>query len=90
MTEVHKEITKHSNRQHQLVKTFIELDLKREEFIDEAVQLCLENKPFSVDKINAVTVEINQLAKKGIVPTRKRVTVEMVKEFVQRKYNRQV
>lgn len=90
MTEVHKEITKHSNRQHQLVKSFIALERKREEYIDEAVQLCLQNKPFSVNKINAVTEEINQLAKKGIVPTRKWVTIEMVKEYVQRKFHKEV
>ncbi|MDQ0162803.1 DUF2533 family protein [Bacillus alveayuensis] len=90
MTEVHKEITKHSNRQHQLIKSFIALERMREEYIDEAVQRCLQNKPFSVDKINAVTEEINQLAKEGIIPTRKHVTIEMVKEYVQRKFQHEV
>ncbi|WP_243290825.1 DUF2533 family protein [Bacillus sp. FJAT-47783] len=87
MTEVHKEISKHSNRQHQIVKTFVQLEATREALIEEAIQRCLNNEPFSVEKINAVTDEMNALAKKGIVPTRKRVTIDMVKEFVAKKYN---
>lgn len=87
MTEVHKEISKHSNRQHQIVKTFVQLEAAREAYIEEAIQQCLKNEPFSVEKINAVTDEMNMLAKNGIAPTRKRVTVDMVREFVAKKYN---
>jgi len=86
MSEVHQAITKHSNRQHQLVKTFVQLEGQREAYIEEAVQRCKEGLPFTVEGINQVTDEINALAKNGIVPTRKRVTPEMVKEYVARKY----
>ncbi|MEH7381927.1 DUF2533 family protein [Bacillus sp. JJ1533] len=85
MTNVHEAITKHSNAQHEIVKTFIGLEQKREQYIDEAVALAKQNQEFTVEKINKVTIEMNQLAKKGIVPLRKIVTVDMVKEFAFRK-----
>ncbi|MGG3737887.1 YpbS family protein [Aeribacillus pallidus] len=87
MSEVHFAITKHSQRQHEQIKKFLSLNAKREEYIEEAVQLCQNGQPFSVDKINAVTDEINELAKQGIIPTRKRVTEEMVREYVERLKN---
>lgn len=85
MSNVHEAITKHSNAQHEVVKTFVGLEQKRELFIDEAVALAKQNKGFTVDKINKVTSEMNKLAKKGIVPLRKLVTVDMVKEYAFRK-----
>ncbi|MFT4414151.1 DUF2533 family protein [Fredinandcohnia humi] len=85
MSNVHEEITKHSKAQHQVVRTFVELDNKREHFIEEAVTLAQQGNSFSVEKINKVTAEINELSRKGIVPQRKFVTVEMVKEYVNRK-----
>lgn len=81
---VHKAISKHSNNQHQRVKTFAQLDMAREQYIEEAVSLCKEGKTFSVEKINEVTKRINELARQGIVPTRKIVTPEMVHEYVNR------
>lgn len=81
---VHKEISEHSNKQHQRVKTFAQLDMTREQYIEEAVSLCKEGKAFSVEKINGVTKRINELARQGIVPTRKMVTPEMVQEYVNR------
>lgn len=84
MSNVHEEISKHSQKQHQLVKEFLELEARREYYIDEAVNLCKTGKIFSTDKINTVTKGINELAKNGIVPTRKLVTEEMVREYVDR------
>lgn len=81
---VHKEISQHSNRQHQRVKAFAELDMMRESYIEEAVSLCKAGKAFTVDKINEVTKQINEMARQGIVPTRKIVTPEMVQEYVER------
>ncbi|WLR43687.1 YpbS family protein [Bacillus carboniphilus] len=86
MSEVHKEITKHSNSQHQHVKSFLHLEQLRETLIDEAVSLCRQNKPFDVQKINQVTKEMNHLSQRGIVPTRKMVTPEMVHEYVKKKF----
>ncbi|KEF37080.1 Protein of unknown function (DUF2533) [Schinkia azotoformans MEV2011] len=82
---VHHAISNHSENQHYIVKRFTELDQQREAYIEEAVQKCKKGEPFSTDKINAVTKEMNELGKKGIVtslPVRKQVTVEMVKEYV--------
>lgn len=78
---VHKDITKHSSKQNQLVQQFMILDERRERAIDKAVQLCLNEQPFSTDAINQVTNEINVLARQGVVPQRKLVTIEMVKEY---------
>ncbi|TMU83756.1 DUF2533 family protein [Bacillus sp. BHET2] len=81
---VHKEISKHSNKQNQLVQQFMALDEQREKAIDEAVQLCSAGKPFTTDLINHVTNDINALARQGVVPQRKLVTPEMVKEYVEK------
>jgi hypothetical protein len=78
---VHKAITEHSTKQNAIAKEFIVLDQQREHYIDEAVNLCLKGEVFSTDKINEVTKRINDEAKLGIVPERKYVTVEMVKEY---------
>jgi hypothetical protein len=84
MSNVHEEISRHSKKQHEIVKTFLELDQMREHYIDKAVSLAKEGKPFKVDDINRVTLRINDLAKNGIAPTRKLVTIEMVEEFANR------
>lgn len=82
---VHHAISNHSENQHYIVKRFTELEQQREAYIEEAVQKCKKGEPFSTNEINAVTKEMNELGKKGIVtslPVRKQVTVEMVKEYV--------
>lgn len=82
---VHHEISKHSENQHYIVKRFTELDQQREAYIEKAVQKCKNGEPFITDEINAITKEMNELGKKGIVtslPVRQQVTVEMVKEYV--------
>ncbi|WP_027409180.1 YpbS family protein [Anoxybacteroides tepidamans] len=84
MSEVHQAITAHSNKQHALVKQFLQLDAKRERYIEEAVHHCQNGQPFTVENINEVTKQINELARQGIVPQRKYVTVDMVKEYVER------
>lgn len=88
MTEVHQAITAHSQKQHALVRAFVELNTKRETYIEEAIALCQRGESFSVQKINEVTKQINELAKNGIVTQRKYVTVDMVKEYVQKLNNK--
>jgi len=78
---VHKAITEHVNKQNKKINDFLSLDQLREMYIDEAVTLCREGKPFTTEKINMVTNQINDLAKQGIIPTRKLVSVEMVREY---------
>ncbi|MCR6596901.1 YpbS family protein [Bacillus halotolerans] len=84
MSEVHKAISAHSAKQHEHIKTFMQLEHLREMAIEEAVVKCKNDEPFSTDAINEVTEKMNQLAKKGIVPTRRLVSKEMVKEYVSR------
>jgi hypothetical protein len=84
MSEVHQAITAHLQKQHAILKQFAELEQERERYIDEAVKRCQNGQPFTVEKINAVTKKMNELANQGVVPARKYVTVEMVKEYVER------
>ncbi|MCZ4249020.1 YpbS family protein [Bacillus amyloliquefaciens] len=84
MSEVHKAISAHSAKQHHHVKSFVELEYQREQAIEAAVLKCRQNEPFTTDAINEITAKMNQLAKKGVVPARRFVTEEMVKEFVSR------
>ncbi len=83
---VHHDISKHSNEQHERVRQFSELDHKREQLIEDALLKCKEHKPFEKElvEINKVTDQINDLARKGIVPQRKNVTKEMVEEYCKR------
>jgi hypothetical protein len=81
---VHKAISEHSSKQQKALQDFLELDRKREEYIEEAIQKCINNEPFTVDKINEVTKKINHLAIKEIVPTRQLVTREMVQKLVEK------
>jgi hypothetical protein len=81
---VHKAISEHSKTQNKRVEDFILLDQERERLIEDAIAKCKENLEYDVAQINKVTLEINELARKGIVPGRKLVTKEMVAEFVER------
>lgn len=82
--EVHKAITAHSRKQNEIVKIFLQLDAQREAAIEAAIALASNGKHFSVDAINMVTKEINDLAKRGVAPQRKLVTADMVMEYVDR------
>lgn len=88
MSEVHQAITAHSQKQHALIRAFAQLDAKREAYIEEAVALCQRGEPFSVHNINEVTKQMNELDRNGILPQRKYVTVDMVKEYVQKLNNK--
>ena len=82
---VHHKITKHLEKQQHIGDEFNKLEMERERAIAQAVQKCEQGEPFSTDAINAVTDEMNKLAKQGGTPTRKRVTVDMVKAYVEQK-----
>lgn len=85
MTSVHEEISAHSQKQHAHIQSFLELEQKRELAIETAVFKCEQNEPFTTDDINAITSKMNELARGGIVPLRKHVTNDMVREYVKRK-----
>ena len=61
--EVHKAITAHSRKQNESVKACLQLDAQREAAIEAAVFFASNGKEFSVDVINVVTKQINDLAK---------------------------
>ncbi|MEQ6075210.1 YpbS family protein [Bacillus subtilis] len=84
MSEVHKAISAHSSKQHEHIKAFMRLENMRELAIEEAVGKCRNDEPYTTDAINEITEQMNQLAKKGIVPTRRLVSKEMVREYVSR------
>jgi hypothetical protein len=87
--EVHKAITAHSSKQHEIVKKFLQLDAQREAAIEAAIALASNGKHFSVDAINMVTKQINDLAKRGVAPQRKLVTTDMVMEYVGRVHEKE-
>ncbi|AZV43477.1 DUF2533 family protein [Peribacillus asahii] len=80
---VHKAITLHAQKQNQDFTKFTRLDQQREEYIQEAIDLCKAGKDFTTDKINEVTLQINVLANERFIPTRKLVTTEMVRVYVE-------
>lgn len=80
---VHKDLAKHAEKQNTLYREFLQLDQLREAYIEEAVELCKAGKDFSVDNINMVTKQMNQINLR-IVPHRKLVTTEMIKEYVEK------
>jgi Protein of unknown function (DUF2533) len=88
LSNVHEAISQHSKNQHHHIQAYLKLEAKREALIEEAIFLCVNAKPFEVEQINIVTKEMNELASKGIVPTRKLVTKKMVEEFVVNKYGK--
>ena len=81
---VHKAISAHVNKQNKIITEFLALDQEREAYIEEAVLNCKSGMLFTPDKINEVTSRINKLSKQGIIPTRKIVTSEMIKEYVKK------
>ncbi|MCQ6276330.1 DUF2533 family protein [Bacillus sp. V3B] len=80
---VHKDITLHAQKQNELFTQFTILDQQREEYIQEALELCKAGKPFTTDKINEITNQINILANQRLIPTRKIVTPEMIRVYVE-------
>ena len=84
MSEVHKAISAHSSKKHEHIKAFMRLENMRELAIEEVVAKCRNDEPYTTDAINEITEQMNQLAKKGIVPTRRLVSKEMVREYVSR------
>ncbi|WP_462413432.1 DUF2533 family protein [Neobacillus sp. Marseille-QA0830] len=81
---VHKDLIKHASKQNKSYLEFLALDELRETYIEEAISLCKEGKPFTTDKINEVTSEMNRINLR-IIPLRKLVTKEMVMEYVNQK-----
>lgn len=82
---VHQAITAHVNKQNKRIQDFLALDQLREQYIEETIAFCKQGQEFTTEKINEVTRQINTLAREGIIPSRKLVTVEMVTEYARKR-----
>jgi hypothetical protein len=81
---VHKDLAQHAAKQNEVYNQFLALDQEREFSIEEAIALCQQGSPFTTDKINTVTDRINRLPELRIIPKRKKVTIEMIEEYVKK------
>ncbi|PAQ14707.1 hypothetical protein CD798_09670 [Bacillaceae bacterium SAOS 7] len=81
---VHKDLILHAEKQNKLYREFALLDEQREAYIAEAVELCKAGQEFKTDRINEMTEKINVLANHRLIPTRKLVTPDMVREYVEK------
>ena len=79
---VHLQIANQINKHIQGQKEHRRLDELRETAIEKVLQKVQNNESFSVQEVNVLTEEINILARKFNFPMRKRVTNEMIKEYV--------
>jgi hypothetical protein len=86
MEEVHRSLTKHIQTKEKAIRQFNEWDQLREAEIGKVITLCKEGKPFSTDAINEITEKMKQLGRENLLnfPERKRVNVQMVKEYIQK------
>ncbi len=66
-------------------KEYKQLDMRREQKIEEIINAAKLNKDFSLEEINFITEQLNNLCKSYNFPIRKKVTKEMVFEFIHRK-----
>ncbi|MDP4551544.1 DUF2533 family protein [Alkalihalobacillus macyae] len=82
---VHKGISDQLRRKNREISLFIQLDKEREAAITAAVDRCEANEPFTTERINELSSQINELAKQGSIPTRTYVTNAMIEEYVQKR-----
>ncbi len=80
---VQNDLIKHAANQNKSYQEFWALDELRETYIEEAISLCKQGKPFTTEKINEVTNKMNRINLR-IISLRKLVTKEMVMEYVNR------
>lgn len=82
---VHLQIKEQINKFIDSERKYRELDKKREQKIEEVIILAKENNPFTLLEINSITEEMNNFSRSNGFPLRKKVTKEMVYEYVNRK-----
>lgn len=86
---VHKAISKHVEGQNKKLNEFFQLDQKREEAIEEALSLCIQGLPFSVETINTISKQMNAFSMNIELPKRKLVTQDMIREYASKQNNNQ-
>ncbi|WP_088102543.1 DUF2533 family protein [Halalkalibacter urbisdiaboli] len=81
---VHLQIAEQVKNHRQAQKEFLKLDAVREQIIDQLLQQASVSEDISVQQLNAVTKQMNQIASKFQFPLRKEVTKEMVLSFAKK------
>ncbi|MFC5713458.1 DUF2533 family protein [Thalassorhabdus alkalitolerans] len=83
---VHQAISGQIEKRLLKEKEFLALDLRREEAIEETLtQAKKDPGEISVQRINQITKEMNQIAAHYRFPQRKNVTKEMIQSYINRK-----
>lgn len=81
---VHLQIKEQMNKFISVEKEYKRLDLIREEKIEEVLEKAKNEQDFSLAEVNLITEEINALSKNfGFLPMRKKVTKDMVLQYLQ-------
>lgn len=75
---VHHEISKKVKVVHHMIEEYRRLDLLREKAITEVMEKARRNEEFTLDRVNKITMELNQHAASHHLPPRLFVTKEMV------------
>ncbi|OEF96898.1 hypothetical protein BHF71_03995 [Vulcanibacillus modesticaldus] len=81
---VHNEISKQVEEKVQAIKKYQQMDEQRERIISQLIEDYKAGKMINLAKLNSWTKEMNQFAIKHQLPTRKEVTIEMFKNFIEK------
>lgn len=79
---VHLKIAEQVTNHRRAQKEFLALDEKREAAIDRVVEDAKKGLHISLNEVNAITKEMNQIAQDFYFPPRKEVTTDMVREYI--------
>lgn len=81
MSEVHRHISKQVEEKVKAIEWFKTLDEKREQIIMQLIESYRLNRQVELKELNGLTSEMNQLALKYQLPSRKIVTWEMFETY---------
>ncbi|WP_100372222.1 DUF2533 family protein [Bacillus sp. FJAT-45037] len=84
MTNVHAQISEQVKNHRQAQKEFLALDAKREQAIDRVLKEAKKGLHISVQEINSITKEMNEIASTFYFPPRKEVTHDMILDYLHR------
>ncbi|WP_017728428.1 DUF2533 family protein [Halalkalibacterium ligniniphilum] len=79
---VHLQIAEQVKNHRKAQADFLAFDKQRELAIVETLAQAKQGKSFSVQKINHITKQMNDIAKRFQFPTRKEVTTAMVIDYL--------
>lgn len=82
MSEVHRHISKQVEEKVKAIERFKALDEQREQMIMQLIENYRLGRQVELNELNRLTSEMNQLALKYQLPSRKIVTWEMFETYV--------